>query len=80
PVLTSILTGRFLAFTSELDAAQELIEGSLRFVPVRDKGAEPQTVSVAINATKALPPWVRVVADTLRGRIEHFLTEVRARA
>ncbi|MDF3822873.1 LysR family transcriptional regulator [Leptospira sp. 96542] len=75
-----VRTGRFLAFTSELDAAQELIDGALRFVPVRDKGAEPQTVSVAINAAKPLPVWVRTVADALRLQIEHFLAEVRARA
>ncbi|WP_165493190.1 LysR family transcriptional regulator [Hylemonella gracilis] len=79
-VKSLVRTGRFLAFTSELDAARELIDGTLRFVPVRDKGAEPQTVSVAISATRPQPVWVRTVADALQSQIEYFLNAVRARA
>jgi DNA-binding transcriptional LysR family regulator len=69
--------GRHIAFTSELDAAPELIEGSLVFLPVRDKGAEPQTVSIAIDARKPLSRISRIVADALTESIRQCLEEAR---
>ena len=71
-------SGRYVAFTSELDAAPELIEGSLRFLPVRDKSAEPQSVSVAIDASKPLSPVTRIVADLMVTQIQRCLTAARA--
>lgn len=71
--------GRYVAFTSELDAAPELIEGSLRFIPIRDKGAEPQTISIAIDAAKAPGPAVKLVADRLAQAASECLEQVRAR-
>ncbi len=70
-------SGRYIAFTSELDAAPEIIEGSLVFLPVRDKGAEPQTVGLAIDARKPLSRIGRIVADLLKGEIENSLRKVR---
>lgn len=70
--------GRYIAFTSELDAATELLEGHLRFVPVRDEGAEPQTVQIAIDARKPLSSVARVVATALAAEIERLLLAVRA--
>lgn len=75
-----VKAGRHVALTSELDAAPELIAGTLRFVPVRDKGAEPQTVGVAIDAGKPLGPVAKVVAQTLAETIQACLAEVRASA
>lgn len=71
-------SGRYIAFTSELDAAPEIIDGSLVFLPVRDKGAEPQTVGLAIDARKPLSRIGRIVADLLKGEIETSLQKVRA--
>ena len=71
-------SGRYVAFTSELDAAPELIEGSLRFLPVRDKSAEPQSVSVAIDAAKPLSPVTRIVADAMVAQIQQALAAARA--
>ena len=70
-------SGRHVAVTSELDAAPELIAGTLRFVPVRDKGAEPQTVGVAIDASKPLGPIVKLVGELLAEGIRSCLNEVR---
>lgn len=70
-------SGRYIAFTSELDAAPEIIDGSLVFLPVRDKGAEPQTVGLAIDARKPLSRVGRIVADMLRAEIESSLRRVR---
>jgi len=72
--------GRHVALTSELDAAPELIEGSLRFVPVRDKGAEPQTVGVAVAAGKPPGSIVKLVAQALAECIQACLDEVRGAA
>ncbi|WP_454688547.1 LysR family transcriptional regulator [Achromobacter aloeverae] len=72
-------TGRYVSVTSELDAAPELLDGSLRFVPVRDKGAEPQVIRVAIDARKPLSPIVKVTAETLSESIRLCLERVRAR-
>ena len=70
-------SGRYLAFTSELDAAPEILDCSLRFVPVRDEGAEPQTIAVAINATKPPGPVVKLVAEALASGARACLEGVR---
>jgi DNA-binding transcriptional LysR family regulator len=70
-------SGRYAALTSELDAAPELLDGSLVFVPVRDKAAEPQTVSVAIDGRKPLTKIGRIVADMLMTSIRTSLEDVR---
>lgn len=70
-------SGHYIAFTSELDAAPELVDGTLVFVPVRDRGAEPQSVSVAIDGRKPLTRIGRIVADALIAHIAKSLKEVR---
>jgi len=70
--------GQYLAFTSELDAAPELIDGSLRFLPVRDSGVEPQTIGIAMDASKPLRPAVKLVADQLATAAAAALAAARA--
>lgn len=67
----------YVAFTSELDAAPELIAGTLVFRPVRDKGAEPQMVSIAIDGRKPLTRVGRIVAETLERLIGQTIANVR---
>lgn len=71
-------SGRYIAFTSELDAAPEILAGTLLFLPVRDEGAEPQTVSLAIDARKPLSRIGRVVSDLLQEEINCCLIAVRS--
>jgi hypothetical protein len=66
-----------VTFTSELDAAPEILDGALVFLPVRDKGAEPQTVSVALDGRKPLSRIARIVADRLMLGIPEDLKGVR---
>jgi len=73
-----VRSGAYIAFTSELDAAMELIDGSLRFVPVRDKSVEPQTISILVDAAKAPSPAVKLVADALCLSVQQCLMAVRA--
>jgi DNA-binding transcriptional LysR family regulator len=70
-------SGRYVAFTSELDAAPEILDGSLVFLPVRDKGAEPQTVSIALDGRRPLSRIARIVAEQLCGAITADLKSVR---
>jgi DNA-binding transcriptional LysR family regulator len=70
-------SGHYVAFTSELDAAPEILDGSLVFLPVRDKGAEPQTVSVALDGRKPLSKIAKIVADQLTQSIAEDLKGVR---
>jgi DNA-binding transcriptional LysR family regulator len=70
-------SGNYVAFTSELDAAPELLSGSLVFLPVRDKGAEPQTVSVALDGRKPLSRIAKIVADQVAQSIAEDLKGVR---
>ncbi|GLR89942.1 LysR family transcriptional regulator [Bradyrhizobium iriomotense] len=72
-------SGNYVAFTSELDAAPELVSGALVFVPVRDKGADPQTVSVAIDARKPFAKIARIVADGLAAGMDADLQDARRR-
>jgi DNA-binding transcriptional LysR family regulator len=70
-------SGQYVAFTSELDAAPEILAGSLSFLPVRDKGAEPQTVSIALDGRRPLSRIAKIVADQLVAGIVEDLRGVR---
>ena len=73
PVVTNSLqlvkmlvrSGDYVALTSRLDAAPEIADGSLVFLPLRDKAAEPQSVSVAANSRLPLPRIAQLVGDAL---------------
>jgi len=73
-----VLSGRYVALTSELDTAAELAAGTLRFLPLRDQGVEAQTVDVVIDARKPLSAVARIVARLLSEALEACLAEARA--
>ncbi len=72
-----VRSGSHVAITSELDAAPELIDRTLRFIPVRDRTAKPQSVGVAISARRPLPRIARIAADLLAQEIQDCLAQVR---
>lgn len=71
------LGGNHVLFTSELDAAAELASGQLVFIPIRDKGAEPQEISVAVDATKPPGPIVKLVSERLITVLQDCLAAAR---
>ena len=71
------LGGDHVVFTSELDVAQELATGQLVFIPIRDRGAEPQEISVAVDATKPLGPIVKLVSGRLIAAMQDCLAAAR---
>lgn len=74
-----VLGGSHVAITSELDAAPEIEAGTLRFIPIRDKDARPQSVGVAISARRPLPRIARIAAEMLGEDIRLCLERVRGR-
>ncbi|MBY0612820.1 MAG: LysR family transcriptional regulator [Beijerinckiaceae bacterium] len=72
-------SGRYIALTSELDVASELLDGSLVFIPVSDAGAEPQSISVAVGA-RNLTRNAQLVADMLSAEIRRCLARIRVKA
>ncbi len=86
PVVTNSLqlvkklvhSGSHVAITSELDAAPEIIAGELRFIPIRDRDARPQSVGVAISARRPLPRIARIAAELLASEIAECLQKARA--
>jgi len=73
-----VQSGGHVAITSELDAAPEIVAGTLRFIPVRDRDASPQSVGVAISAMRPLPRIARIAAELLAAEIAECLERVRA--
>jgi len=71
------LGGQRLIFTSELDVAPELAAGALVFIPIRDQGAEPQDISVAVDATRPPGPVVKLVAQQLIAALQASLDQAR---
>ncbi|MBI2724632.1 MAG: LysR family transcriptional regulator [Polaromonas sp.] len=71
------LGGNHVVFTSELDAAAELASGQLVFIPIRDKGAEPQEISVAVDATKPPGAIVKLVSERLITALQDCLAAAR---
>jgi DNA-binding transcriptional LysR family regulator len=56
---------RFIGLTPELDTAPEILDPPLKFVAVRDKSAEVQTIAVAANARLPLPRICRIFYDII---------------
>lgn len=60
-----LIGGKYLAITSQLDVLHEVEAGSLCFVPLTDKGLQPQTISVAVDARRPLSRAARLVGEAL---------------
>jgi DNA-binding transcriptional LysR family regulator len=77
--LKQVLTGgKYLAITSQLDALRELEDGTLSFVPLTDKGLRPQTISVAVDASRPLPRAARLVGDALADMLPARLSRLES--
>lgn len=69
--------GNHVALTSEMDAAPELLNGSLVALPVTGAKVAGQTISVAVNARRTLPRIANYIATGLAEEAERMLAEVR---
>jgi len=76
-VKSLVCGGGHVALTSELDMGPEILAGTVRFVPLRDRNALPQTVGVATCAARSLPRIGRIVADLLAAQVKSYLERVR---
>lgn len=89
PVLTSnslqllkraLCRGDVAMITSELDVLPELQQGTLLFLPLKDKALLPPTISVVIDARRPLSRAARLVADFLVAHTKTLLAEARGEA
>lgn len=71
-----LITGKYLAITSQLDTLRELEEGALAFVPLTDKGLQPQTISIAVDARRPLSRAARLVAEGLSDMVQDRLARI----
>ncbi|WP_138469007.1 LysR family transcriptional regulator [Poseidonocella sp. HB161398] len=79
-VKTLAASGSHVALTSELDAAPEILDGRLLFLPVSDRGVAPQSASIAVSSRRSLSRLARKVCDLAAAEMEALLAEVRATA
>ncbi|MEQ9346191.1 MAG: LysR family transcriptional regulator [Thalassospira sp.] len=73
-----VASGGHVALTSEFDAAQELLDGKLKAIPLVDLGLSVQNICVAISSRRTLPRICRIVMEELAAEMSTVLTEVRA--
>lgn len=71
----ALLQGDVAMITSELDVLPELRDGRLIFLPLRDGGLVPPTISVAIDARRPLSRAARLVAEFLANHTRTLLHE-----
>ncbi|MDO6732674.1 LysR family transcriptional regulator [Marinovum sp. 2_MG-2023] len=83
PVLTSnsiqllkqaLLQGDVAMITSELDMLPELMDGRLRFLPLKEAGLASPTISTVIDARRPLSRAARVVAEYLGSQTEELIS------
>ena len=74
-----VLTGRYVAVTSELDAGPEILSGRLKFVPISDKDTFKQSISLisnsAIPESSATQKIISVAVKILEDLIEPVVSE-----
>jgi len=73
-----VMSGSHAALTSELDVAQELLDGRIVAIPVTGQNVVPQNITLAISAKRTLPRIATRVAELLAGDIAALLVRVRA--
>jgi len=72
-----VTAGCHVALTSEMDAAPELMQGSLLALPVTGTNIVAQSISVAVNARRTLPRITNEVANCLAEEAARTITAVR---
>lgn len=71
-----LVSGKYLAITSKLDALSELENGTLRFVPLTDKGLRPQSIKIALDSRRPLSRAARLVGEALSDTLSTRLAKV----
>ncbi len=75
-----VTAGNYVALTSEMDVAPELLSGQARAIPVTGSNIAAQTIALAINARQSLPRIASILAERLAEHAEAMLNELRTAA
>lgn len=70
--------GGHVALTSEMDAAPELLDGRLIFVPIEERLSVGQNIAIAVSTRRSLTHVARLVATTLCEEAAALLTAAQA--
>lgn len=62
--------GNLMAITSQMDVAEELLNGDLFFAPIHEKGIKPQSLSVVVDARRSLSHAARLIGEVLSEIVE----------
>ncbi|QOL82469.1 LysR family transcriptional regulator [Pseudooceanicola spongiae] len=68
-----LLEGKLMAITSQMDVATELLAGDLSFVPIRDAGLKPQSLSLVVDARRPLSHAARQVGNLQASLLEDLM-------
>lgn len=71
-----VISGSHVALTSKLDVAQELQDGTLCALPIKEKQLTVQSISVAISSRRTLPNICRTVLDELVEEMGSLVKEI----
>ncbi|WP_323033077.1 LysR family transcriptional regulator [Paracoccus sp. (in: a-proteobacteria)] len=71
------MRGGHVALTSEMDAATELLEGRLVFVPIEERLSIGQSIAIAVSTRRFLTRVARLVASTMCEEAATLLTAAR---
>lgn len=72
-----VVAGSHIVLTSELDAAPEILDGTLKAIALNDRTLTVQNISVAISSRRTLPCICRTVIDELADEVQTILAQVR---
>lgn len=67
-----VRNGRFAAFLTHLDASDEISAGELVFVPIRDRDAEPESLTLAIDSQRSIASIGRIVLDEITTELDRL--------
>ncbi|MGY6549894.1 MAG: LysR family transcriptional regulator [Roseinatronobacter sp.] len=69
--------GEHVALTSEIDAAPELLDGSLVFVPIREQVSFGQSISILVSTRRPLTRISRIVANVFCEEAGNLISATR---
>ncbi|OSP54566.1 LysR family transcriptional regulator [Pseudoruegeria sp. SK021] len=75
-----VISGQYVALTSELDAAPELLSGQVVAIPVTGSDVVHQTIGIALNPRRTLPRIATIIAASLKEQVEDLLRAIKVKA
>jgi DNA-binding transcriptional LysR family regulator len=72
-IVSLVRHGTGIAFTTPIGVERELMEGSLRFIPLQDRNLKPPELTIAVASERAPSPLASIVAERFRDHAAKLL-------